>query len=122
MHSRKGLAAPKPVRMALPLIKPLKPNPFLCNKSPKVDEGCSREEEEVAKELNTIFTLPFLKRKPSPDMFSHQLKKTPSPGMKRTPSRPQYNPLTKDKFFQRLDSISETSTCDPSQDAIRPVL
>lgn len=119
MHNSKALAAPKPIRMALPPIKPLKPNPFLTCKSPRES---TREEDEVAKELNTIFTLPFLKRKSSPDMFSLPFKKTPSPGMKRAPSRPQHNPIVKDKSFQQLESISETSTCDSSQEVIRPVL
>lgn len=113
MQSRKPLAAPSPLRCALPPMSLRKPNPFTAPE----EEDCS--EDAVAEELSHIFTLPYLRRRPSPNMFGNPLKKPPSPGV-QPPSRPTNNPLLKDASFLLLDTMSDTSTCDTSQESLRP--
>ena len=112
MQGRKPLAAPSPLRSALPLPTTRKANPFT---EPQEEDW---SEDAVAEELNLIFTLPYLRRRPRPNMFGNPLRKPPSPGV-QFPSRPT-NPLLQDASFLLLDSQSDTSTCDTSQESLRP--
>lgn len=114
MQSRKPLAAPSPLRSALPLLSLRKANPFTAPEDEELTE------DAVAEELSHIFTLPYLRRRPSPNMFGNPVKKPLSPGL-QPPSRPCTNPILQDASFLLLDNSSEASTCDTSQDSLRPV-
>lgn len=114
MQGRKPLAAPSPLRSALPLPTLRKVNPFTV----PAEEEC--EEDAVADELSHIFTLPYLKRRPSPNMFGNPLKKPASPSL-QPPTRPCTNPILHDASFQLFDTLSDTSTCDTSVDSLRPL-
>jgi hypothetical protein len=112
MQSRKPLAAPSPLRSALPPLTSRKANPFT---APQEEDW---SEDAVAEELNHIFTLPYLRRHPSPNMFGNPLKKPPSPSV-QPPTRPSTNPILQDASFLLLDNMSDTSTCDTSLEILR---